>query len=100
MNCTSAAAVTPGSTGATTCATTRRLCSNLTAPETMKSAVRSPAFRRKRLASRNGSASEACGLKAGLRTDFPQENHYYYEIYRGAFDDNPIQLRRLSRASR
>src|SRR5262245_37192794 len=34
----------------------------------MKSAVRSPAFRRKRLASRNGSASDACGLKAGLRT--------------------------------
>src|SRR5215467_12382538 len=36
----------------------------------MKSAVRSPAFRRKRLASRNGSASNPCGLKAGLRTDF------------------------------
>src|SRR5215510_1956174 len=34
----------------------------------MKSAVRSPAFRRKRLASRNGSAFDACGLKAGLRT--------------------------------
>src|SRR5262249_54981010 len=36
----------------------------------MKSAVRSPAFRRNRSASRNGSASDACGLKAGLRTDF------------------------------
>src|SRR5215813_8563708 len=42
-------------------------------PERMKSGVRSPAFRWKRLASRNGSASDACGLKAGLRTDFPQE---------------------------
>src|SRR5262245_49855972 len=39
----------------------------------MKGAVRSPAFRRKRQVSRNGSASGACGLKAGLRTDFPQE---------------------------
>src|SRR5215471_5239981 len=38
--------------------------------------VRSPAFRRKRSASRNGSASDACGLKAGLRTDFPQELYY------------------------
>src|SRR5262245_44384821 len=42
-------------------------------PERMKSVVRSPAFRRNLLASWNGSASDACGLKAGLQTDFPQE---------------------------
>src|SRR5262252_4223878 len=32
-----------------------------------------PPLGRKGLASRNGSASYACGLRAGLRTDFPQE---------------------------
>src|SRR5262249_32392570 len=35
-----------------------------------KSAVRSPAFRRNRLVSRNGSVAGARGLKAGLRADF------------------------------
>src|SRR5262245_41769722 len=30
-----------------------------------------PPLGRKRLASRNGSAFDACGLKAGLQTDFP-----------------------------
>src|SRR5215813_4773606 len=34
----------------------------------LRKSVCSPAFRRKRLASRNGSASDACGLKAGLQT--------------------------------
>ena len=46
----------------------------------MKIAVRSPAFRRKGLASRNGSASDACGLKAGLQTDFPQELSFGTEL--------------------
>src|SRR5262245_18776490 len=46
----------------------RSLYVALRRPGRMKSAVRSPAFRRNRLASRNGSASDACGLKAGLRT--------------------------------
>src|SRR5262249_62093520 len=41
----------------------------------MKSAVRSPAFRRERLASWNGSVSDACGLKAGLLTDFLRRNN-------------------------
>src|SRR5215510_12461171 len=31
-----------------------------------------PPLGRKRPASRNGSASHACGLKAGLRTNFPR----------------------------
>src|SRR5215831_10879973 len=41
----------------------------------MKIVVRSPAFMRKRLASRNESVSGACGLKAGLRTDCPGRLH-------------------------
>jgi len=36
----------------------------------MKSAVRSPAFMRNRLASRNGFVSEAFASKTGLQTDF------------------------------
>src|SRR5262245_28379139 len=53
----------------------------------MKSAVRSPAFRRKGLASRNGFASDACGLKAGLLTDFlrsPMLEKFNFESFRSS----------------
>src|SRR5215470_10613560 len=47
-----------------------RSCRNERRPETMKSAARSPAFRRKRSTLRNVSASDPFRLKAGLQTDF------------------------------
>src|SRR5215475_3148849 len=53
----------------------RRLHVAARRPEIMKIVVRSPAFRRKLLASWNESVSDACGLKAGLQTDCLRRLH-------------------------